>query len=132
MMSSAIIVHCRSVLVLGALLCAGCTSIQTKTPDGKPVSMSEADFAVYFERVFRHHNTVVNESLFASSGLMKASDPVTGAEVKMDNACQPLNEVASASATGQSPDFWTKMKLVDAVPECEAATRQMEQLITTN
>ena len=122
----------RSLGLIGALLLTGCSSIHTKTPEGEPILMSEADFASYFERVFRHHNAVVNESLYASPSLQHdANDPVLGAEMKMDHACHLLNEVASASATGETPDFWTKMKLLDAVPECESATRNLERLLPT-
>lgn len=95
--------------------------------------MSETDFAAYFERVFRHHNAVVNESLYASPSLEhNANDPVLKAEMKMDHACHLLNEVASASATGETPDFWARMDLLDAVPECESATRLLEKLLSTD
>lgn len=95
--------------------------------------MNEADFAAYFEHVFRHHNNVVNESLYISPGnLGEGDNAIQNAEMKMDHACQPLNEVASATATGNSADFWTKIKLGDAVPECEAATRKLEKLLSTD
>jgi len=123
----------RSWIVLGALLCAGCSSIHTKTPEGEPILMDEAAFASYFEQVFRHHNAVVNESLFAAPGQPNPGNgPELAAEMKMRHACQLLNEVASASATGEAPGFWTKMKLPDAVPECEAATRRLEKLLSTD
>lgn len=92
--------------------------------------MDEAEFARYFERVFRHHNQIVNESLFTSPAALPGnSDPVAGAEMKMHHACRILNEVASATATGQPPNLWTKMKLPYAVPECEDATRRLERLL---
>lgn len=133
MISPSTIGNFRSLTLLGAILCAGCASVHTKTPEGEPILMDEAEFASYFERVFRHHNTVVNESLFASpASLPGDADPVAGAEMKMRHACQILNEAASAAATGESPDLWTKMKLPDAVPECEAATRRLEKLLSTD
>jgi hypothetical protein len=116
--------------MLVALLCASCASVHTKTPEGEPVIMDEAEFARYFEQVFRHHNNVVNESLFAvipNAG----EEPGLAAEKNMRHACQPLNDVASAAATGETPDFTTKMKLLDAVPACEAATRQLEKVLST-
>jgi len=130
MTSPASIGH-RRWIILGALLCAGCAPIRTKTPEGEPILMGEAEFASYFEQVFRHHNAVVNESLFAAPGLPgQADDTEQAAEMKMRHACQPLNEAASAAATGAGPDFSTKMKLFDAVPECEAATRRLEKLLS--
>ena len=121
-----------STVMVGALVCVACSSVHTKTPDGVPVSMSEQEFAAYVEHVFRHHNNVVNESLFItpSALLGVGEDPVVNAEMKMHHACQPLNEVASLSATGQGSDFWLKMKLADAVPECEAATRDLEKALS--
>lgn len=122
----------RRLAVLAAILCSGCAGIQTKTPEGKPVLMGEDDFAKYFEQVFRHHNAVVNESLFAAPTLVRdGGDPLADAEMRMNHACQPLNEAASAAAVGQYPDFWTKLKLVEAVPECEMATRNVEKLLST-
>jgi hypothetical protein len=128
MMSPATLGNVRSLALVSALLCAGCSSIHTKTPEGEPILMGEADFAAYFEHVFRHHNAVVNESLYVAPAA-HGGGPVPGAEIKMDHACQPLNEAASAAATGASPGFWTKMQLRDAVPECEAATRRLEKLL---
>ena len=119
------------LVIAAALLCVACTLIYTKTPDGAPVLMNEEQFAAYVEHVFRYHNSVVNESLFVIPGdLGGGNDPVSNAEMKMHHACQPLNEVASSSAVGLSPDFWTRMKLADAVPECEAATRNLEKLLS--
>jgi len=119
----------KVLLIAIVLLGVACSQIHTKTPEGKPVVMDQEEFSAYVEHVFRHHNTVVNELLFATpSGLEASDDPVATAEVKMDRACQPLNDTVLASATGLSPDYWTKMKLADAVPECEAATRILEKL----
>ena len=126
---------CKALLAVTAMfmslvLCSACTSIPTKTPDGVPVFMDQNEFTAYVERVFRHHNNVVNESLFATTdALNDKNDPVLKAEMSMDHACQPLNEVVSATATGQPVDFSMKMKLGEAVPACEAATRTLEQLL---
>ncbi len=92
--------------------------------------MNEAEFASYVEHVFRHHNTVVNNLLFAASkGDDSRDSGLTQAEARMAHACLPLNEVASSTASGKTPDFWTRMRLGDAVPECEAATRKVEELL---
>jgi hypothetical protein len=123
--------HFRSLtFLISAVLCAGCSSIQTKTPDGEPILMSESEFATYFERVFRHHNTVVNESMYTLALTPNTEDPVIKAEITMNHACQPLNEAASAAAAGETMDFWQNMALLDAVPECEAATRKLEKLLS--
>ncbi|MDD5036656.1 MAG: hypothetical protein PHE55_18105 [Methylococcaceae bacterium] len=105
-------------------------SIRTKTPTGKSVLMNEAEFAAYVEHVFRHHNGVVNDLLFASNKLDSSNNAaLLRAEAKMDHACHPLNEVVSSSTGGQSPSFWSELQLADAVPECEAATRRLEKLM---
>ena len=123
--------HPLSTVMVGALVCVACSSVHTKTPEGVPVSMNEQEFAAYVEHVFRHHNNVVNESLFVTPSVLAAGDdPVVSAEMKMHHACQPLNEVASLSATGEGSDFWLQMKLADAVPECEAATRDLEKALS--
>ena len=95
--------------------------------------MNEAQFAAYVEHVFRHHNSVVNDLLFAGNSLETVDEhsqsALLRAEAKMDHACHPLNEAVSAQVSGQSPDFWTKLQLADAVPECELATRKVEKLL---
>lgn len=119
------------LLAFSAALFVACETIPTKTPEGEPVFMNKEQFAAYVEHVFRHHNNVVDESLFVSSGQLPANDdPVKQAEMRMLHACQPLNDAVSSSVSGQSPDFWAQMKLADAVPDCEIATRRLEKLLT--
>lgn len=117
-----------------AILSGGCAGIRTLSPEGQPLVMNEAEFAVYLERVFRHHNAVVNDLLFATNSLgepnVAADVALLRAEARMDHACHPLNDAASAAASGQTPSIWTKMSLANAVPECESATRKVEALIS--
>jgi uncharacterized protein YceK len=125
----------RTLILTGAIFLAGCSTIRTRTPEGDAVTMNEAEFAAYVEHVFRHHNNVVNDLMFASSTIEdkdgNADAELVGAETRMDYACLPLNELVSALAGGQKPGFRTKMQLVKAVPECEAATRKVETLISS-
>lgn len=125
---SPIPVRLTLLIILGLCLTA-CISLHTKTPEGEPIYMSDAEFAQYFEKVFRHHNQVVNESLYSLGTGESAADNLNDAEMNMDHACHLLNEVASISATGGSPSFWEKWKLLEAVPECETATRRLERLL---
>jgi len=119
--------------VMAVPMLAACSSVHTKTPEGEPVWLNENEFAAYVEQVFRHHNKVVDETLFVTAdGLNAKEDPVSDAEMKMDHACQPLNETVSATAAGESPGFWPTLKLANAVPECEAATRHLEKLLLQN
>ena len=125
----------RTVVLATATLFVGCSTIRTETPEGEAVAMNEAEFAAYVEHVFRHHNSVVNDLMF-TSGMDGQRDrnsgtELIGAESKMDYACLPLNELVSALAGGQKPGIKTKMQLVKAVPECEAATRKVETLISS-
>jgi hypothetical protein len=117
-----------------ALLAAtvGCTGVHTKTPEGMPVTMDQQRFGEYVEQVFRHHNSVVNELLFAGGAPEDRSSPLGQAEARMAFACLPLNEVVSASALGQSTSIWARMTLSQAVPECEVATRAVETLMNGN
>jgi hypothetical protein len=124
----------KMTMLAAAILAGGCAGIRTSSPEGQPLLMNEAEFAAYVEHVFRHHNAVVNDLLFATNSLGEpnvAEDiALLRAEARMDHACRSLNDAASAAATGNSPDIWTKMSLADAVPECEAATRKVEKLIS--
>lgn len=127
-----VVTPAHAAVLIGALLFAGCSGIRTKTPEGVSVTMNEAEFAAYVEHVFRHHNNVVNDLVFVSNmtDQNKGHAELVGAEARMDNACLPLNELVSALSGGQKPGFRTKSQLANAVPECEAATRRVETLIT--
>jgi hypothetical protein len=104
-------------------------------PDGRTVVKTNEEFAEYVEQVFRHHNGVVNDLIVVSS--LSAGDDaqldqeIIDAEETMAAACQPLNQVVSAMIEGREPSFWTKLKLLNAVPACEASTRRVEVLIPT-
>lgn len=122
------------ILIFAAVIVfSGCATVRTKTPEGESVTMNEAEFAAYVERVFRHHNTVVNSLMFVSnvSDEENSRDDIElrEAERRMDLACLPLNELISALSGGQSPSLKSKMRLSTAVPECESATRDVELLI---
>jgi uncharacterized protein YceK len=125
----------RIAFLAFALAAGGCGSVRvhTKSPQGEPVLMNQAEFAAYVEQVFRHHNSVANDLLFSANSLedpdSHANLKLLRAEAKMRHACLPLNEAASAAATGGSPGFWTKMSLAGAVPKCEQATRKVESLL---
>ena len=119
-----------------ALVCAaafsGCTHVETSTLRQGAVTMTQAQFAAYVERVFRHHNKVMNDLINAAGELPDEgddSDMLSSAEEVMNEACEPLNEVASAEAVSQPASFWTTRKLPEAVPACEAATLRLERLL---
>lgn len=123
----------RIVTFAAIIAFTGCATVRTRTPEGRAVKMNEAEFAAYVERVFRHHNAVVNELMFVSTisddGNSHADAELREAESKMDLACLPLNELISALSGGQTPSLKSKMRLATAVPECESATRDVELLI---
>lgn len=93
--------------------------------------MDQKDFADYVEQVFRHHNSVVDQLLYVADTQPDRNSPLGQAEARMAFACLPLNEVVSSSALGQSTSFWARMHLSEAVPNCEAATRQVEEMISS-
>lgn len=123
----------QAILLTAVVLFAGCSTVRTKTPAGESVSMTEAEFAAYVEQVFRHHNAVVNDLMFAANRIEDKDDPADAelmeSETRMTHVCLPLNEMVSMMAVGHPPGFRTKLQLPDAVPECEAATRKVETLI---
>jgi hypothetical protein len=110
-----------------------CSTVQTRTPEGEAIAMSQKDFAIYVERVFRYHNGVLNDLI-----LKQNQDPypdaedneeLRDAEAEMIETCGPLDEVVVAEAEHRSLSLSTLMKLADIVPDCEAITRHVEALI---
>ena len=124
-------------LASGLLWLSACTGVHTKTPEGISITMTEAEFAAYVEHVFRHHNKVYND-LIDSLAMVDETDTVTSdeelkhAEETMLNACLPVNEIVSASTEGRQVGMGKKMRLVQAVPDCELATRRLELMIPAN
>jgi hypothetical protein len=120
----------RIATLLLCVMSTACMSIHTKTPEGLAVSMDEREFASYLEQVFRHHNRVVNDQINTSAD--DESPDIQHAEKSMNQACLPLNELVSASAMGQKGSFWARKHLPDAVPRCETATRELENLLVNS
>ncbi|MBP1153009.1 MULTISPECIES: hypothetical protein [Methylocaldum] len=123
----------RILAIVCCLPLAACSLITVHTPGGNTRTMNQREFAEYVEHVFRYHNQVVNE-LIELSGTSDDIDDEDAAELAKEEAhmlqvCASLNDVVSESMTGQDTDFQAKMRLVDAVPECEAATRKVEDLL---
>jgi hypothetical protein len=120
--------------LVGVLVLTACTTIQTSTPEGQSVTMTEAEFSAYVERVFRHHNKVYNELMDGPDSEDEAEDggatpKLLNAEEDMIHVCLPLNEVVAATVGGSQPSLKSKWQLLSAVPACEAATRRVEALI---
>lgn len=92
--------------------------------------MSRHEFAEYVERVFRYHNQIVSELIeLSATDDSEESAELAKEEAHMLEACASLNEVVSQSMVGLDTNFRAKMQLVDAVPECEAATRRVDDLL---
>lgn len=126
----------RILAVLCGLPLLGCSLITVHTPGGDTRRMNQREFSEYVEQVFRYHNQIVNEiiDLTNSSGDTDELDEEESAELAKEEArmiqvCASLNEIVSESMTGQDTDFRAKLRLIDAVPECEAATRRVEDLL---
>lgn len=117
-----------ALCALPLVLCA-CVGVTTRNADGESVRMSREEFAEYAEQTFRHHNRVVNDLITATSfgDEAAASDPVLiSAEERMAESCQPLNNMVSATIEGRDLSYFAKIRLLDAVPECAAASREVE------
>jgi len=57
------------------------------------------------------------------------SMPVKAAESEMVVSCRPLNDIVDAEMSGAPVSMTSKMILVSAVPDCEAATLHLESLM---
>ena len=119
-------------LVFFVLSLVGC-GINTRTAEGMPVRMTKEEFADYVERVFRHHNNVVNDLILATS---LSDDPelelpsgLLAAEKLMVAECQPLNDMVSATIEGREMSTWSKLLLIDQVPSCAKWSQRVEGLI---
>ncbi len=95
--------------------------------------MTEEEFSHYVEHVFRYHNQVMSELMENS---VERADQTTSEEVrlstaekKMVKACESLNEVVSESLSGENVGLQLKLDLVDAVPACEKASQEVEELM---
>ena len=119
-------------LVFFVVSLVGC-GVNTRTAEGMPVRMTKEEFADYVERVFRHHNNVVNELILATS---LSDDPelelpsgLLAAEKLMVAECQPLNDMVSATIEGREMSTWSKLLLIDQVPSCAKWSQRVEGLI---
>lgn len=122
----------RVLIATLADMLAACSSVRTRTVDRGEVIMTREEFAAHVEHVFRYHNQVMNDWITLSADFLDEADDndaVTDAEEAMDEACEPLNEIVAAEAVAEEANFWTKRKLPQAVPECEAATLRLETLL---
>ena len=119
-------------LLIVSLALGACSGVNTREPDGRLVRMSKDEFAEYVEATFRHHNRIVNDLILASSLADEELllDPaLLKAEETMASACHPLNAMVSATIEGRELSFWSKLRLIDQVPECAAATNRVKELI---
>jgi hypothetical protein len=94
--------------------------------------MSRKEFADYAEHTFRYHNRVVNDLITATSfdeEAAPADAALIRAEERMAASCQPLNNMVSATIEGRNLSYFAKIRLLDAVPECAAASRAVEALV---
>ena len=125
----------RVCLCIGLLWLSACSNIHTKTPEGISITMTEGEFAAYVEHVFRHHNKVYSDlidclTMVDEADATSTDEELKNAEVAMLNACLPVNEIVSASTEGRDLGMRSKMRLVQAVPDCEIATRRLELMLT--
>ena len=122
-----------SFFCLSLALISGCMSITTHKKNGEEVVMSQKEFELYVEKVFRYHNQVMNELLESSEDVMEQhpmdAKKLKAAEKKMIESCHPLNEVVSESLAGGSASIQVKMELATTVPACEEATESVDQLM---
>ena len=117
--------HRAAALAIPLVLCA-CAGVNTRNAGGEPVRMSREAFAEYAEQTFRYHNRVVNDLITATSfGDESALEDAAliHAEERMAARCQPLNNMVTATIEGRELSYWAKVRLLESVPECAAASR---------
>jgi len=109
-----------SLVVLG-WLAAGCT---ITTPDGARLRAGQPAFAEYVERVFRLQNAVISELAFALDEAPLESArylALEAAEQTVLDACDGLNELATARQRGDERRGPGGLKAARSAPECERA-----------
>ena len=129
--------HCipRNAPFLAALMVqlTACSGIHTHKASGEEIVMTQEEFSQYVEHVFRYHNQVMAELMEAAVDRPELesneASELNAAEKKMLSACEPLNEVVSESLSGETVGINLKLDLVDAAPDCENASKKVEDLI---
>ena len=112
---------------------SACAMVHTHKSTGEEVVMTEEEFSQYVEHVFRYHNQVMSELMETSVDRvdLTSADEIrlSTAEKKMVKACESLNEVVSETLSGENVGLQLKLDLVDAVPACEKASQEVEELM---
>lgn len=118
------------MILIGAVLSASCTTVTTRTAEGKETTLSREAFSAYLEHVFRHHNQVMNHLIESSEIGNEQTEIIHNAEAMMITACQPLNEAVEDALSGKEVGLQIEMELPEAVPACEAASQAVEKLLS--
>ena len=107
-----------SCALLGA---AGCASVSTA--DGERLPLASGEFRAYVERVFREQNGVADELAFALEAPGAERAELQAAERDLLDACEGVNELATARRDQQRVGMRRGSRAARTVPQCEEATR---------
>lgn len=81
--------------------------------------------------VFRYHNQVATRWLLMSESFDEGTDAeaLWQADERMTTACAALDELATAYRDGRKPNRRTQRQIPKTVDICEAASRDMAELL---
>lgn len=95
--------------------------------------MSQDEFEKYVENVFRYHNQVMNDLIETAADRVtqspEESKKLDAAEARMILTCQVLNEIVTEAMSGENPGLKLKLDLIESVPDCEAASKTVDDLM---
>lgn len=115
------------------LFSAGCSMINTVTPDGHYESRTISEFEVYAEDVFRRQNQASSELIMllidSESDGGERYHILLDAEERILNACKSLNHIAAMTVANQPVDMNLKYQVMTSVSECDYTTRDVEEIL---
>jgi len=117
----------RAALLAAILALQGCAAVLTA--DGQRLVLTSPEFRAYVERVFREQNRVADDVSFAIEDLATVPPELEAAEQSLLDACEGVNELATARRDEQRLGIRRSARAARGVPACEQATRSTAALL---
>lgn len=124
-----------TAVVLGVAMLAGCIVPVPKGHNPMAMRLMTRDgLEDYSEEVFRHQNRVMTRLMMASPENNESLSPsdrsrLERAEQRVNDACAPVNQIASARSRGQDTGFEMENDVRQTIRVCQAETRRLEKLL---
>lgn len=116
----------RSLPLVALLTLQGCAAV--RTADGERLALTSPELAAYVERVFREQNRVADELAFVLEEAAEAGEWLV-AEQRLLDACQGVNELATAQRDERRLGAAHSVRAVRTVPQCEQVARSTAALL---